>query len=1021
MADKDDAGTSNTVRGGNQFGPVVQAREIHNPTFVTNQVAAASVPVVSRVFISSASGALDVYRQAAVDVCHRLHLMPVYMEEFDPQRPTPEQVCQQQVQSCDVFVLLLAHRYGTRPPGSQLSYTELEYGWAADRENARPEMPLLAFVVDPAFPWQPLDIDRGAGADTLARFVARVKARHEVKPLADVGAFRENLILALSRLVGVGSAPSWTRPMAPKFRAIPPYVGSAPFTGRAADLAGLDNWGRSSDPVMVVEAIGGTGKSALTWHWAQDRAPTVFSGLAGRLWWSFYDGSASMTRFLQELLSYVSARPEREIRHLPPADLAEEVIAGLREHPYLVVLDGFERLLAAYHRFDPSKLRDEEAETGGRSLIEANADEIVRKLTAAGPSKIMISTRLMPLALQSRFGQQLPGVRHLRLPGLTDTDTRILLDRLGVQGSEPAIGGFFGPLGNHPLLVGVVAGLVRDYRAAPGNFDRWLADPTAGGALSVPSLDLTQRRTHILAAALSGLEAGPRRLLGWISVLAGSVTWVTLTSINPFQPEPPTPGGPYGHYAQADRKTQEYLTAWRSSEPVLRARAQLDAALKDLEDRGLVWWDRSSNSFDLHPIIRAYAYDQLENVDRIHANDRVRDHFEALPPEKPAQASSVEDLAQTITIFRALIGAHHFSEASSLWQDFGRVLLDLGAHATVIELLGPLAAAMTRHVPKVHSDLAIAYGLSGRYEEAIRQCTSDLAETLKDRDSHNSMKCLLLLGVNFRDSGAHLAAWRCLELAEAMNAAGDGRVDGGQCLYRAIQAVLQGRVGEAHVLLSRAEGLPRPSGFLWFRDSIEYWRLYLALVADQSLTHTQLTDAATHVRSWRSRRSLAALSYELSARQGKLEQALAAAKEHEQLTRNAGLEAVPAASAFLLSKLGRPNEATAAVEESLTRLQRIHPAQRPYRDLARALWELDRQPEAASYARDAYRQAWHDGPPNYDHWALRDARELLQAMDEPIPDLLTVDPTTVKVPLENEVRVFIRPEAKNRKRKYRKR
>jgi tetratricopeptide (TPR) repeat protein len=434
------------------------------------------------------------------------------------------------------------------------------------------------------------------------------------------------------------------------------------------------------------------------------------------------------------------------------------VLTGLRSRPYLVVLDGFERLLAAYHRFDPSKVRDEEAEAGKRSLIEANADEIVRRLAAAGPSKILISTRLMPFALEGRFGRQMPGVRRLRLPGLTDADTRTLLGRLEVRGSEPAIAGFFGPLGNHPLLVGVVASLVRDYRAAPGDFDRWLADPTAGGALSVPGLDLTQRRTHILAAALNGLEPGPRRLLGWISVLAGSVTWDTLAAINPFQPEP---------------APQDQVTAWQSSEPVLRARAQLDAALKDLEDRGLVW------------------------------------------------------------------------------------------------------------------------------------------------------------------------------------------------------------------------------------------RLYLALAADQSLTHTQLDEAATRERSWRFRRGLAGLRYELLVRQGEFEQALAAVHEHEHLGRNAGLEVAPAASAFLLAKLGRASEATAAVEESLARFPRIHPAQRPHRDLARALWELGRQPAAAAQPSLAYRQAWADGPPNSNHWDLRDARELLQAMGEPIPDLPVRDPTTVKAPLEDEVRAFI--------------
>ena len=292
---------------------------------------------------------------------------------------------------------------------------------------------------------------------------------------------------------------------------------------------------------MVVEAIGGTGKSALTWRWAQDRAPTVIDGLAGRLWWSFYEGSASMTRFLQELLAYTSGRPMNQIRQLERASLADQVITELRRRPYLIVLDGFERLLSAYHQFDPSKLRDEEVEPDKRSLIEPHAEEIVRQLTTAGPSKILVSTRLMPVALNSRFGALMPGVRHLRLPGLSDSDTRALLARLGVNGSHTAIARFFGSLGNHPLLVGIVAGLVRDYRAEPGGFDRWLADPTAGAALSVPDLNLTQRRTHILAAGLDGLPAGSQRLLGWISVLPGTVRWETMFAINPFRPEPPAP------------------------------------------------------------------------------------------------------------------------------------------------------------------------------------------------------------------------------------------------------------------------------------------------------------------------------------------------------------------------------------------------------------------------------------------------------------------------------------------------
>ena len=238
----------------------------------------------------------------------------------------------------------------------------------------------------------------------------------------------------------------------------------------------------------------------------------------------------------------------------------------------------------------------------------------------------------------------------MRLPGLSDPDTRTLLERLGVTGSEAAITRFFAPLNNHPLLVGVVAGLVRDYRPEPGGFDRWLADPTAGGALSVPDLDLTQRRTHILAAALAGLSPGSQQLLSWISVLSGLVPWETLAAINPFRPEPPAPVDPdfsslgsrptppnsfdyqspwpdsgfpqpvsytvpqsdrtdqepdheWDEYErqlaewhaaadrvrdQADKGSREQREAWSESEPVMRAPAQLDAALKDLEERGLL-------------------------------------------------------------------------------------------------------------------------------------------------------------------------------------------------------------------------------------------------------------------------------------------------------------------------------------------------------------------------------------------------------------------------------------------------
>jgi hypothetical protein len=492
------------------------------------------------VFISSTSGALDPYRSAAIEVCHRLHLDPVAMEDFDPQRPPPVEVCRQRVESCELFVLLLGHRRGDRPPGSEQSYVELEYGWA----RAQPRTKLLIFVVDPDHPWPPRDMATGADAEALAEFRDRICRAHTVRSFTTVAGFREDLMVALHRESEGDDGRTEDHPSTPgppAFFASPPYVGNAPFTGRTDDLRTLDNWGRSSDPVMVVEAIGGTGKSALTWHWVERRAPQVVTGLAGRFWWSFYDGSASILRFMHHLLAYLTARPVAEVSDLERTELIDAVTDELTAQPFLVVLDGFERMLTAYHRFDPSKLMDDRVEVSKRSLIDTYADEVIRRLIAARPTKVLVNSRLLPEVLQSRFGPNLPGVAHLRLPGLTDADTRTLLARLGVTCSDRASRGFFQPLGNHPLLVGIVAGLVTDYRPDPGNFDRWLADPTAGGALALPELGLVQRRNHILAAALDDLPEGDRRLLGWISVLAGSVDWATLDAINPFRPDPPRP------------------------------------------------------------------------------------------------------------------------------------------------------------------------------------------------------------------------------------------------------------------------------------------------------------------------------------------------------------------------------------------------------------------------------------------------------------------------------------------------
>ena len=64
-------------------------------------------------------------------------------------------------------------------------------------------------------------------------------------------------------------------PAPPAFYAEPPYIGSHKFVGRQAQLDVLSDWAVPADPhpVLLFDAIGGSGKSMLTWEWTTNTPP----------------------------------------------------------------------------------------------------------------------------------------------------------------------------------------------------------------------------------------------------------------------------------------------------------------------------------------------------------------------------------------------------------------------------------------------------------------------------------------------------------------------------------------------------------------------------------------------------------------------------------------------------------------------------------------------------------------------------------------------------------------------------
>ncbi len=98
------------------------------------------------VFISSTSLDLAAHRQQVIDQVLRLGLFPVAMEQFGAHGSGDAgSVSTDRLGEAEVYVGIIAWRYGTIPPGETRSVTHLEY-----LEAQRRGLPCYLFLADPA-------------------------------------------------------------------------------------------------------------------------------------------------------------------------------------------------------------------------------------------------------------------------------------------------------------------------------------------------------------------------------------------------------------------------------------------------------------------------------------------------------------------------------------------------------------------------------------------------------------------------------------------------------------------------------------------------------------------------------------------------------------------------------------------------------------------------------------------------------------------------------------------------------
>ena len=529
----------------------------------------------------------------------------------------------------------------------------------------------------------------------------KIRARSGINTPPEVTIEIEELEAETARLEETAARAALPRPPQPDFAH--PYPIQSGFTGRVRERTMLSRWlGAGAQPVLAVIGIGGMGKSALGWAWLQrdvlglalpgatadapaDAAACRLPEAArpeGVLWWSFYETGASFEAFLNEAIVYASAG-DISPRDLPSThDKVRALLGLLQTRRLLLVLDGFERELRAYASLGAAYQGDAVAREQQGEHRACGSPHAARFLRAAATlpllSRILVTSRLFPRELD-----ELAGCDRHDLERLDPDDAVAFFQAQGIRGTRAEIMAACAPYGYHALALRLLAGVVKKHRRTPGDIR------VASQYQVLPELK-GQAQHHILQVAYDQLDAPKRGLLSRLAAFRSPMPYDALAALN--------------NYTDS---------------------ARFDQALDELEQRGLLFFDRQQARYDLHPVVRGYAYERLANKSRVHT--RLYDYFAALPP--PEKVQTLDDLLPVIELYHHTVRAGRYDQAFELFHDrlHDSLYYRLGAYQMCIELLLALFPDGEAQPPRliaefaqgwILSALALAYSLAGQPHRA---------------------------------------------------------------------------------------------------------------------------------------------------------------------------------------------------------------------------------------------------------------------------------------------------------------
>ncbi len=438
-----------------------------------------------------------------------------------------------------------------------------------------------------------------------------------------------------------------------------PYPMPPNFTGRVEERKMLTDWLNkdSENRLFILRALGGFGKSALSWHWlthdvdSKEWEEVVF--------WSFYEGDASFEHFIEETLKYLKLEvPQGQRLQI------DELLKAMQSQKILLIMDGFERALRAYSSMNAAYQGDSElpsplgeGQGGGvenqLDCVNLNAEIFLKHLCSLPniKSKVLMTTRLTPRAVKPR-GEFMLGCREVELTSMQPADAVEFFHRQGIQGTRVQIETACTPYGYHPLSLRILAGLISNDRDKPSDIEATM------------KLDITENivanKNHVLKVCCDTLSPEEQKLLSIIACFRYPTTYNTLLSITNVSSSPLRDG---------------------VREGVLRQN------LNSLENRGVLFWDRINNKYDLHPIVRLYVRKHTSSKELVSIHQSLYKYFKDASNHQTVY--KLEELTPSIEYYYHSVMSQNYENAFNLLHDYLglKLFYQFGAYQTNINLV----------------------------------------------------------------------------------------------------------------------------------------------------------------------------------------------------------------------------------------------------------------------------------------------------------------------------------------------